>query len=246
MNGYLALAHCRRTTIGTDMSMIPVLWDDGTPVMTGTVIYSKNYGNGTISSVNNSQRTVTFSWSKGNTSVVNVGTGQLSSIWKTPIGTSQSAPTSTPVAPLTPQQLLSLDRKLTPAEQKIVDDFQAGQANAMQSTEEKKIYIDPATGEHRTSSVTYTPGSTPTSIPQFTITPIKTPTSTQFTTTESHIKKGLATILITGSIAGLTAGGLCAWAWPAHRILGFALGAFLIGPPIGYGVGAAIAAERAV
>lgn len=39
---------------------------------------------------------------------------------------------------LTPEQLLNLDRKLTPAEQKIVDDYQEKQANAAQAAEEKK------------------------------------------------------------------------------------------------------------
>lgn len=60
-------------------------------------------------------------------------------------------------------------------------------------------------------------------------------------------KKGahaLATLLIAGTIGGLLGGGLCAWAWPAHRILAFLIGSILIGSPVGYGVGAALVAEE--
>ncbi len=56
---------------------------------------------------------------------------------------------------MTPAQLADLDRKLSPAEQRRVDAFQAGEADALQKKEEATPYVDPKTGEKRTAVATY-------------------------------------------------------------------------------------------
>ncbi len=63
--------------------------------------------------------------------------------------------------PISPAQLANLDRALTPAEQKAVDDYQSHQADAMQAAEEKKG------GPKATATIT-TSGGTVTQSPTYT------------------------------------------------------------------------------
>ena len=59
---------------------------------------------------------------------------------------------------MTPQQLVDLDRKLSPAEYARVSRFQVDVANALQKKEEATPYVDPKTGERRVAVVDYIPG----------------------------------------------------------------------------------------
>ena len=74
----------RQILVGTDMSMVPVHWDDGTEVKPGTSVYSKNYGTGQVTSIDKGQRAVTFTWGNGNSSIVKAGMEGLASTWRTP------------------------------------------------------------------------------------------------------------------------------------------------------------------
>lgn len=62
------------------------------------------------------------------------------------------------IGALSPAELQALDRVLTPVEQKIVEDYQAAQADAALAAERKEVYTDPKTGQKRTAQVTYEEG----------------------------------------------------------------------------------------
>lgn len=61
--------------------------------------------------------------------------------------------------PVSPAQLATLDRALTPAEQKAVDDFQASQSTAAQKQEEAKPFVNPLTGKLTKVTTAFTPGA---------------------------------------------------------------------------------------
>ncbi len=56
---------------------------------------------------------------------------------------------------MTSAQLADLDRRLSPAEQKRVDDFQVSEGDATLKKERATPYVDPKTGEKRTAEVTW-------------------------------------------------------------------------------------------
>lgn len=146
--------------------------------------------------------------------------------------------TATPIvdAPaMTPAQLAVLDRRLSPTEQAIVDAYQIAQANALQKREESTPYAAPGTGRLTLlQPAEYVPGQN-----------MRITRQQLFMPPEGkQAADAFATMLIAGIVGGLIGGSLAAWAWPAHRIIGFFLGSTFLGAPVGYGVGMAIAARK--
>lgn len=73
------------------------------------------------------------------------------------MGTGGAPSVSEEYGPVSPAQLAQLNRKLTAAEQKAVDDWQASQSVAMQAAEEAKPFINPKTGKKTVIRTTYEP-----------------------------------------------------------------------------------------
>lgn len=106
---------------------------------------------------------------------------------------------------LDPAYLESLDRALTPIEQKIVDDYQIAKANAAQQHEESTPYRNPETGRvARLQPAEYVPGDhiKITKLPTYTITKIDEPAAA----VKHHLEWWQIALLALGAV-GLGVGG---------------------------------------